>query len=163
MFWVLALMITGAVMVFLELFLPGLVLGMLGIFLVVVGVGLGIARYPEHALWLIMGGIGSVAGVIIFGLWGLSRSGFFRKHLTLSTAQRAGEGWVSAPSDESLVGAEGMTVTPLRPAGAAMINGKRVDVVTDGVYIGEGQRVRVREVHGSRIVVDPVDFPGTDA
>jgi len=70
---------------------------------------------------------------------------------------------VSAPSDESIVGAEGVTVTPLRPAGAAMIHGKRVDVVTDGVYIGEGQRVRVREVHGSRIVVDPVDFPGTDA
>ncbi len=56
-----------------------------------------------------------------------------------------------------MVGAEGVTVTPLRPAGTAMINGKRVDVVTEGVYIEEGRRVRIREVHGSRIVVDPAD------
>jgi len=158
MFWILTLIVVGAVMIFLELFLPGLILGLLGISLVVIGVGLGISRFPEYALWLIIGGIGSVTGVIILGLWGLSRSGFFRRHLTLSTAQHAQDGWVSAPSDESLLGAEGMTLTPLRPAGAALIRGKRVDVVTDGVYIGEGQRVRVREVHGSRIVVDPLEM-----
>lgn len=158
MFWVVTLIIIGSAMVFLELFLPGLILGLLGISLVVMGVGLGIARFPEYALWLIFGGIGAVAGVILVGLWGLSRSGFFRRHLALSTAQRAQEGWVSAPSDDSLRGEEGITLTPLRPAGAAMIRGKRVDVVTDGVYIRENQRVRVREVHGSRIVVDPVEI-----
>ncbi|HOQ90355.1 MAG TPA: NfeD family protein, partial [Candidatus Hydrogenedentes bacterium] len=119
---------------------------------------LGITRFPEYALWLILGGVGAVAAVITLGLWGLSRSGFFRRNLTLSTAQHAGEGWVSAPSDASLIGMEGVTVTPLRPAGAAMISGKRVDVVTDGVYIEEGQRVRVREVHGSRILVEPADI-----
>lgn len=161
MFWVLTLIFIGSAMVFLELFLPGLILGLFGICLVVIGVGLGIARYPEYALWLILGGIGSVACGIVLGLWGLSRSGFFRRHLTLSTTQNAQEGWVSAPSDESLEGEEGVTLTPLRPAGAAVIRGKRVDVVTDGVYIEEGQRVRVREVHGSRIVVDPVDLPQT--
>lgn len=55
--------------------------------------------------------------------------------------------------DLDLVGQEGPVETPLRPAGHARIGGRRVDVVSRGESIGVGERVRVLEVSGNRVVV----------
>jgi membrane-bound serine protease (ClpP class) len=57
---------------------------------------------------------------------------------------------------QDLVGAEGEAVSPLRPAGAARFGERIVDVVTDGVALERGSRVRVREVSGNRVVVEPL-------
>lgn len=51
------------------------------------------------------------------------------------------------------VGKQGIVATNLRPAGTAIIDGKRVDVVTRGDYIEEGPEIRVTAVEGARIVV----------
>ncbi len=55
-----------------------------------------------------------------------------------------------------LEGKEGVTVTTLRPAGAAEIDGRRIDVVTDGVFVEAGRPVRVVSVDGARVVVAPL-------
>ena len=55
-----------------------------------------------------------------------------------------------------LMGKEGVTITALRPAGAAEIDGRRIDVVTDGVFVDAGVAVRVLSVEGARVVVAPV-------
>jgi membrane-bound serine protease (ClpP class) len=47
-------------------------------------------------------------------------------------------------------------VTALRPAGVAELGGRRVDVVTDGVFVDAGRVVRVVAVEGARVVVAPV-------
>jgi len=63
---------------------------------------------------------------------------------------------VSATGEEtyrSLVGQEGAAKTSLRPAGMALIAGKRVDVVTEGAMIEGGARVKVVAVEGNRVVV----------
>ena len=44
-------------------------------------------------------------------------------------------------------------VTVLRPAGAAEIDGRRLDVVTQGEYLEAGTPVEVLRVEGNRIVV----------
>jgi membrane-bound serine protease (ClpP class) len=49
---------------------------------------------------------------------------------------------------------EGITLSALRPAGIAEIEGQRVDVVTKGEMVGRGDRVRVTEVEGNRVVVE---------
>ncbi|MBL8754530.1 MAG: hypothetical protein JNK15_14595 [Planctomycetes bacterium] len=53
----------------------------------------------------------------------------------------------------SLVGKRGVTESPLRPAGFARIDGKKVDVVTRGEMLDARCEVKVLEVHGSRVVV----------
>lgn len=58
--------------------------------------------------------------------------------------------------DEGLVGAEGLVEAPLRPAGVARINGRRVDVVSRGPLIDVGTPVRVVELKGNRVVVAPL-------
>jgi len=53
----------------------------------------------------------------------------------------------------SLVGQEGTALTVLRPAGKAKINGRLIDVVSDGPFIGQDSRIEVVEVSGNRVVV----------
>jgi membrane-bound serine protease (ClpP class) len=55
--------------------------------------------------------------------------------------------------DAGLLGAEGVVEAPLRPAGVARLNGRRVDVVSRGEMIAQGTRVQVVELAGNRVVV----------
>lgn len=60
----------------------------------------------------------------------------------------------SAPDGlAQLVGRAGVALSPLRPAGFARIDGRKIDVVTRGEMIEQGQPVRVVEVQGNRVVV----------
>ncbi|HYG77136.1 MAG TPA: NfeD family protein [Planctomycetota bacterium] len=61
-----------------------------------------------------------------------------------------------APPLTELVGKEGVTLTTLRPGGAAMIGQQRVDVVTQGKFVDPNTPVRVIQVEGSRVVVEPI-------
>ncbi len=54
------------------------------------------------------------------------------------------------------IGREGTAVTPLRPSGVAEIDGERVDVVTEGRFVANGERVRVLATRGNRIVVQAI-------
>lgn len=52
-----------------------------------------------------------------------------------------------------MVGKTGVTVSPLRPAGFARIDGKRVDVVTRGEMLDNDCPIVVLDVSGNRVVV----------
>jgi len=60
---------------------------------------------------------------------------------------------VSAQPDVDYTGAIGVTATALRPAGVAELDGRRVDVVSEGGFIEPGVRVRVIRVDGPAVVV----------
>jgi membrane-bound ClpP family serine protease len=57
------------------------------------------------------------------------------------------------------LGKEGTATSDLRPAGRAVIDGKRVDVVSRGEYINKGSAIVVSAVTGNQIIVRPKDFP----
>ena len=80
------------------------------------------------------------------------RSKYFDR-LILSTQLKTEEGYVGIIDHSSLAGHEGVAVTPLRPAGTAEIDGKRMDVVTLGDYIKKGERIKVLRVEGNRVIV----------
>ena len=78
----------------------------------------------------------------------------FGRQLILETGLSAEEGYASAPdSDNRWLGKNGSAFSPLRPAGIAVIDGERVDVVSDGEFIDAGMPVVVTRVDGNRIVV----------
>ena len=60
------------------------------------------------------------------------------------------------PTYNDLVGKRGVTVTPLRPSGTALIEGQRYSVVSDGGFIKNDVPVEVVYVEGIRIVVREV-------
>ncbi len=53
----------------------------------------------------------------------------------------------------SLVGAVGVTLSDLRPAGIAEVDGQRLDVVTEGDYLGVGTDIEIIRDEGYRRVV----------
>lgn len=53
----------------------------------------------------------------------------------------------------ALIGAHGVAITVLRPAGKAEVCGNRLDVVTDGEFIDVGADIIVSAVEGARVVV----------
>jgi len=56
----------------------------------------------------------------------------------------------------SLLGAIGVAVTHLRPAGKAQFGEQFLDVLAEGDYVAPGGRVRVVEIEGQRVVVKEV-------
>lgn len=73
---------------------------------------------------------------------------------TLKTSLSKANGF-SSQSEELIefLGLTGMAVTDLRPAGTAMINNQRVNVVSRGEYLDKGTKIVVLEVEGNRVVV----------
>jgi membrane-bound serine protease (ClpP class) len=52
-----------------------------------------------------------------------------------------------------LVGQEGVAQSYLRPVGIVLIDGRRIDCVTEGAMVDAGARVRIVAVEGNRVVV----------
>ncbi|HVR45894.1 MAG TPA: NfeD family protein [Candidatus Binatia bacterium] len=74
--------------------------------------------------------------------------------LALAAAQ--GPEYVASADHRGLLGRTGTAVSYLRPAGIASIDGRRVDVLTEGEFIAQGTPLRVVRVEGARIFVEPV-------
>jgi membrane-bound serine protease (ClpP class) len=81
----------------------------------------------------------------------------FGRQLVLDSQMAAEAGYISAPEGDHLwLGRTGKTLSPLRPAGIAEIDGNRIDVVSDGGFIESATPIQVTRVDGNRIVVRPL-------
>ena len=82
-------------------------------------------------------------------------AGKFWRKLVLGDKLDAQSGFSSANTSlTNYLGREGITITPLRPAGTIEFDdGDRLDVVTEGNFIGAQVLVKIVKVEGSRILV----------
>jgi membrane-bound serine protease (ClpP class) len=157
---VVVLFIIGFLLIAAEVFVPGMILGTMG-FLCLAG---SVAMvYATHGIMagviatLIVGSL-SLGG---FLLWlNLFPRTFIGRRMMLMTTQPADP---SLEVNESLVGASGVALTPLRPAGTARIDGKRVDVTTRSEFLEEGAEIVVVAADGMRVVVRQKDRLVPDA
>ena len=58
-----------------------------------------------------------------------------------------------------LKGRHGKTATPMRPAGSVVIDGRRIDALSEGMMIGAGVWVKCVAVRAGRVIVREVDEP----
>jgi membrane-bound ClpP family serine protease len=73
---------------------------------------------------------------------------------TLRDTLDSRDGAVSQPPEWSQAeGRDGVAVTMLRPAGSAMVDGKKYDVVTRGDFLDKGTPITVVAIDSNRIVV----------
>lgn len=75
--------------------------------------------------------------------------------LLLRDSVSRGEGYLSAPARDELVGKSGVALTDLRPSGTAEVDGERIDVVTEGDFVKAGAVVTVVRAESFRHVVRP--------
>jgi membrane-bound serine protease (ClpP class) len=154
--WMIVLYIAGIVLLLAEFFVPGGVLGILG-GLCVVASGIWASYvYPDQAFGIIVGELIGVLAAILTGVLLITKTGLGRG-LILDDSFTQEQGYVSDATDDALLGTSGEVYSPLRPAGSVIIDGRRVSAVANGSYIDKGERVRVIEVRGNRVVVEPVE------
>ena len=142
------LLIVGVVLLLLETVLPGMIAGFIGFCCLVAGVFLAYANFGPYTGNLVLFGVVAVL-VVLAVLW----MRFFpdsRVGQMFVTRRVSGDLGVEQPA---LLNQTGTALTNLRPSGMALINGKRVDVVTEGAMIESGTTVRVLAVEGLRVVV----------
>lgn len=98
--------------------------------------------------------------VLFFLILRLLPENAWMRRLALTYAQ--GRDYVSSRDFGDLKGRTGIAASQLRPAGVASIDGRRIDVLTEGGYVSPGTPIRVTRVEGARIFVEPaagVDTP----
>jgi membrane-bound serine protease (ClpP class) len=161
------LVVTGIILMVLEAFvIPGFgIAGVLGILAFLGGLYVSMVgdfSNPDQlnrAAYILFGSL----LFILVGAWlslrFLPRTRSFRG-LMLPESMAPGRTQWSEPSGEegpfegqSLRGSRGVALTDLRPAGAAEIEGKRVDVVTEGDWLERGTEIEVIQDTGYRRVV----------
>ena len=96
-----------------------------------------------------------VIPVLIFLYFKVFPRSFLGKRLIQQDSQKQNEGYTSYTQENyiDLPGKPGISLTPLRPSGMALIDEKRYSVVTSGEFIEKEQPLRVHRVEGSRIIV----------
>lgn len=146
---ILTLLIAGVLLLVVEVFVPGLIVGTAGACALIAATILTYTHYGVSAGNLLL--LAEIVGGVIFFLWWLRyvpRSSFARR-LSLS----ATVGAAVSSEEAALVGQSGTAISTLRPSGIVEVEGTRLDVVTEGELISPGERVRVIKVEGNRIVV----------
>lgn len=154
--------VIGVILLVVEIFvIPGFgVAGIIGVICIVAGIFLGlISDFPVldfsfvRIAILQLAGSFIAGGVLIFGISKFLPKSKRFSHLILSDEESTTLGYTSNPDLKALSGFEGTSLTILRPSGTALINEKRVDVVTEGDYIDKGKNIVVVRVEGSKVVV----------
>jgi membrane-bound serine protease (ClpP class) len=148
---IVVLIIVGFLMLAAEVFVPGMVLGLLGGLCLAGAVIVAFVYYDVLTGSIVFASVcvltltGFMAWLAMFPRTAIGRRIMLQKSLVKGVGERA------APSE--LMGTPGRSLTPLRPAGTASIGGKRVDVVAESDFIGRDEPIVVVREEGLRIVV----------
>ncbi|MEQ6389379.1 NfeD family protein [Bacillaceae bacterium S4-13-58] len=146
------LLVLGIILVVAEFFVPGGVLGIIGMISIIGSMFMAGADVGNMAFSIGIAIIISIiASVVLFKRMGFEK-GFFR-HIILRDATTTEGGYVSSKNRIELIGLEGKAITTLRPSGTGEFDGERIDVVTEGGYIASGTRIKIVKTEGSRVVV----------
>uniref|UniRef100_UPI00406CB53D NfeD family protein n=1 Tax=Peribacillus sp. FSL E2-0159 TaxID=2975289 RepID=UPI00406CB53D len=148
----LAMFIIGVILVLVEFFIPGGIIGLLG-FTAIVGSLFLATGDPVHMTisLLIAVTVSILVFILLVKVFGKQMK-FFKK-MILTDATKTEQGYVSNPNRLDLLGVEGKALTDLRPSGTALVKEERVDVVTEGSFISKGSSIIIIKVEGSRVVV----------
>jgi len=146
-FIILVVYLVGVGLMFSELLLPGVVLGVLGTGCVIASIAMAFSLLDTPTLGWVLTGVSVVLVPLFVVLW----IKFIERYFSIKGSEKT---FTSSEAGlDELLGREGVTLTPLRPAGVARFGESRVDVVAMGEVIEKDRRVKVVEVKGNRVVV----------
>ncbi|MCI4136460.1 nodulation protein NfeD [Bacillus vallismortis] len=142
----------GVILILLEIFLPGGIIGLLGLGAIVASLFLAAGSFTVMAISLLIASAVSITAFILLTRVLGKRMKFFKKFV-LNDSTNTESGYVSNQTRTDLIGKVGITYTQLRPAGTVNIDDERLDVVSEGSFTEKDKKVKVVKVEGSRIVV----------
>jgi membrane-bound serine protease (ClpP class) len=162
--WAIILLALGLSLSVLEIFLPsGGIIGFLAAAAVVGAIIVAFREGSGTGLAVLSSAMVAIPVVVALALQFWPKTAIGRRMLL-----RSPEGDDILPADphnsylKGLVGRVGVAKSKMLPSGAVSIDGRTIDAVSEGFPIAIGQRVRVIEVRGNRVVVRTIedDTPG---
>lgn len=149
-----ALLTVGLLLIWLEFYLPGGVMGISGAIMVITSIVLYSieAASPIHTAIFALVSFLLVGFLIKFTLKRIQNTSS-KKTIYLDSDQ---EGYVATSFDESLIGKEGKAITDLKPSGHAHIEGQDQQVIAQAGYIEKGSKVVVISGQGPSLIVKEI-------
>jgi membrane-bound serine protease (ClpP class) len=147
---VIALATAGVVLLFLEMFLPGIVAGIIGGILLIASIVTAYQQIGPEAGNLTL--VAATAFTTALWWWWATkfqRTRFGRRMMLTATST----GTSQAGGLALLIGQTGTAITALRPSGTILVSGQRVDAITGGDFIEPGTPVRIIRAEGSCVIV----------
>lgn len=148
--------VVGIMFIIVEMFMPGFgIPGIAGGILLCISV---VLTWRDHGPVA-----GLVATLVILSLSGLGVSASLKSvtsgrlsksPLVLRDSESRQDGFVAGEDLQAFIGREGLTATVLRPAGIAIFDQVRLNVVSQGEFINKGVKVRISKVEGARVLVE---------
>jgi len=146
------LTVTGMVLIAVDFYLPGFVLGSIGVVLMLVATAIYYSDTSsvDQTIMLFCAevALGIGAGYVSIKYFPKTTAG---KKMILAETQTGAH--AQSPQPSNWVGREGVAQTILRPAGVALVDGKRLDVVAESGMIESGSPIRIIAVHENRLTV----------
>lgn len=141
----------GLFMIFLEFYLPGGIMGVLGAVAVLASIVL-FAMQSNSPLAILLYIIGTVASTVLlfkFALWRIRHA----KPDRSIYSEGDQEGYVACVYDKSAIGKMGIVQSDLKPGGHILVEGKKHGAISKSGYITKGSEVIVLGGEGESLTV----------
>ncbi|WP_370452916.1 nodulation protein NfeD [Sporosarcina sp. BI001-red] len=146
------LFLLGAGLIVAELFLPHGIAGVAGAVAVTGSIIMAGANPAYMAISVLIAIVIAITGMVVIMKF-FGKKLHLLNRMILMDATDTESGYVSNVNRVDWLGKTAVTLTPLRPSGAIVMDGERIDVVSEGNYIDKGKHVKIVKVEGSRTVV----------
>ncbi|MBF0713912.1 serine peptidase [Gemella sp. GH3] len=153
--FVLMLFFAGLSLIILEMFIPGGIIGTLGI-ITVISLIIVINQQTQFITFIILSSVVAFVCLFLINIYVLNKKLLFLNRLVLSDAISTEQGYVAKESEIEILGKELVAFTDLRPSGTAIYDNVKYDVVTEGEFIDKGSKLIVKHVEGMRIIVQKI-------
>jgi len=141
----------GIALICAELFVPGGILGTIGVIMVIWALSLMTSTFLGLMIAILVSF--SIVGIFLYIMIKLMPKDKIKNTLILSSSLKKEEGFISSKDLKSYLGKIGVAESTLRPAGKANIGGKVMDVISEDKLIEKGAAIRVTYVDGTKILV----------
>ena len=139
----------GFILLLVEMFTPGFsVPGVTGVVLLVIGCYKAFAISPFWGIF-----ISASSLLLVIGFFKLFQRSPLWKKMRLESKETKDEGFSAGPDLSALLNKCGVATGPLRPSGIAHIDGQRVDVMAESLFIDKDKQVKVVKVEGNKVIV----------
>lgn len=151
-------LVVGLVMLVLEMFTPGVgISGAVGV-LALIAVGVMQIGWGSPKIGLLIVAIVLIL-VLLMLLWfirSFQKGRLSKSRIVLHDSIDADSAPVTANEKTEFTGKRGVSITPLRPAGMAEIDGVRMNVSTSGAFIAAGKPIEVTGANGFDVLVKEI-------
>ncbi|MDF2577516.1 MAG: putative rane-bound serine protease [Chlamydiales bacterium] len=155
MFNALMTLLGALLCVFIEFYVPGGVFGFIGGVIYITSFGIAYYQVQSGMEFLVFCiiAIASGIGIIKLALWNIKH----RKEKNTIYLEADQEGYKASTYPIELIGASGIALCDLRPAGYIEVNGKKISAITISGYIEQGKAVLVIGGEGSNLIVKTLE------